>query len=152
MGRIRANSHRRALVCVFAVAALALAACIPSNPPRPPVPPEAAFSVSTAPLVASFTDESTGVINSRSWDFGAGETSTEQRPTHTYATHGVYAVSLTVTGPGGTDTATQDVTVNPPAPFGLIHGRTALGNGAADRVPREHVDRGHRLGRLGPQQ
>jgi PKD repeat protein len=115
MGRIRAIGHRRALIGVIAVAALALAACMPANPPRPPVP-TAAFSVSTAPLVASFTDQSTGVINSRSWDFGDGQTSTEQNPTHPYATHGVYPVSLTVTGPGGTDTTSQDVTVNPPAP------------------------------------
>jgi PKD repeat protein len=115
MGRIRAIGHRRELIGVVAVAALVLAACMPTNPPRPPVP-VAAFSVSTAPLVASFTDESTGVINSRSWDFGDGQTSTEQSPTHTYAAHGVYPVSLTVTGPGGTDTTSQDVTVNPPAP------------------------------------
>ncbi|HVD88784.1 MAG TPA: PKD domain-containing protein [Jatrophihabitantaceae bacterium] len=115
MGRIRAIGHRRALIGVIAVAALALAACMPANPPRPPVP-TAAFSVSTAPLVASFTDQSTGVINSRSWDFGDGQTSTEQSPTHPYATHGVYPVSLTVTGPGGTNTTSQDVTVNPPAP------------------------------------
>jgi PKD repeat protein len=115
MGRIRAIGHRRALVGVIAVAVLALAACMPTNPPRPPVP-TAAFSVSTAPLVASFTDQSTGVINTRSWDFGDGENSTEQHPTHEYAEHGVYAVSLTVTGPGGTDTATQNVTVNPLAP------------------------------------
>ena len=115
MGRIRAIGHRRELIGVIAVAALALAACMPTNPPRPPVP-VAAFSVSIAPLVASFTDQSTGVINSRSWDFGDGQTSTEQSPTHTYATHGVYPVSLTVTGPGGTNTTGQDVTVNPPAP------------------------------------
>jgi PKD repeat protein len=116
MGRIRAFGHRRALIGVIAVAALALAACVPSNTPRPPVPPVAAFSVSTAPLVASFTDQSTGVVNTRSWDFGDSQTSTEQNPTHTYATHGLYTVSLTVTGPGGTNTAKQNVTVNPPAP------------------------------------
>jgi PKD repeat protein len=115
MGRIRAIGHRRALIGVIAVAALALAACMPTNPPRPPVP-TAAFSVSTAPLVASFTDQSTGLISSRSWDFGDGQTSTEQSPTHPYTTHGVYPVSLTVTGPGGTNTTSQDVTVNPPAP------------------------------------
>src|SRR2546423_9406747 len=116
MGRIRAFGHRRALIGVIAVAALALAACVPSNRPRPPVAPVAAFSVSTAPLVASFTDQSTGVVNTRSWDFGDSQTSAEQNPMHTYATHGSYTVSLTVTGPGGTNTATQNVTVNPPGP------------------------------------
>jgi PKD repeat protein len=113
MGRIRAIGHRRALVGVIAVAVLALAACMPTNPPRPPVP-TAAFSVSTAPLVASFTDQSTGVINTRSWDFGDGETSTEQSPTHTSAAHGDYTVTLTVNGPGGSDTASQQITVNAP--------------------------------------
>jgi PKD repeat protein len=115
MGRIRAIGHRRALIGVIAVAALALAACMRTNPPRPPVPP-AAFSVSTAPLVASFTDQSTGVIDTRSWDFGDGESSTDQSPNHTYATHGDYVVTLTVTGPGGTDTETQTVNIKPPAP------------------------------------
>jgi PKD repeat protein len=115
MGRIRAFGQGRALLGVIAVAALALAACMPTNPPRPPVP-TAAFSVSTAPLVASFTDQSTGVINTRSWDFGDGESSTEQNPNHTYATHGDYVVTLTATGPGGSDTETQTVAIKPPAP------------------------------------
>jgi PKD repeat protein len=77
MGRIRAIGHGRALIGVIAVAALAGAGCMRTNPPRPPVP-VAAFSVSTAPLVASFTDQSTSAIDTRSWDFGDGETSTEQ--------------------------------------------------------------------------
>lgn len=116
MGRIRAIGHRRALIGVIAVAALALAGCMRTNPPRPRAP-TAAFSVSTAPLVASFTDQSTGVINTRSWDFGNGETSAEKSPTHTYATHGDYVVTLTVTGPGGTDSETQTVAIKPPAPI-----------------------------------
>ena len=115
MGRIRAIGHRRALIGVIAVAALALAGCMRTNPPRQPAP-TAAFSVSIAPLVASFTDQSTGTIDTRSWDFGDGATSTEQSPTHPYATHGDYVVTLTLTGPGGTDTETQTVTIKPPAP------------------------------------
>ena len=115
MGRIRAIGHRRALIGVIAIAALALAGCMRTNPPRPPVP-TAAFSVSTAPLVASFTDQSTGAVDTRSWDFGDGATSTEQNPTHPYATHGDYVVTLTVSGPGGTDTESQTVSIKPPAP------------------------------------
>jgi len=64
-----------------------------------------------APLVVSFTDESVGVIESRSWDFGDGNTSEEQNPTHTYASPGTYTVVLTVSGPGGTDEATGSVVV-----------------------------------------
>ena len=51
-----------------------------------------------------FTDLSTGVIDSWLWQFGDGATSTEQNPTHAYASSGSYDVTLTVTGPGGSDT------------------------------------------------
>jgi PKD repeat protein len=116
MGRIRAIGHRRALVGVVAVAALALAACVRAPAPTPRPTPTAAFSVSAAPLVASFTDQSTGAIDTQSWDFGDGESSTEQNPNHTYATHGDYVVALTATAPGGSDTETQTVPIKPPAP------------------------------------
>ena len=62
----------------------------------------------TAPLTVNFTDQSAGDITSWSWDFGDGATSTEQNPTHTYIEPGTYTVSLTVTGPGGSDTETKD--------------------------------------------
>jgi PKD repeat protein len=35
------------------------------------------------------------------WDFGDGETSTEENPVHTYESYGVYTVKLKVTGNGG---------------------------------------------------
>ena len=55
----------------------------------------------------TFTDESIGTIDSWEWNFGDGGTSTEQNPTHTYNTPDTYTVSLTVTGPGGSDTETK---------------------------------------------
>ena len=39
-----------------------------------------------------------------SWDFGDGETSTEQHPLHRYSAVGLYTVSLTVSTAGGTNT------------------------------------------------
>ncbi len=46
------------------------------------------------------------------WDFGDGNTSTQQNPNHTYADDGVYFVSLTVTDDdGGEDEVTGQVTV-----------------------------------------
>jgi PKD repeat protein len=54
-----------------------------------------------------FSDLSTGDATSWSWDFGDTGTSTEQNPTHVYSTSGSYTVSLTVTGPGGTDSETK---------------------------------------------
>ncbi len=62
----------------------------------------------SAPLSVAFTDASTGTIASWIWDFGDGDSSTAQHPSHTYTTPGTYTVSLTVTGPGGSaDTQTK---------------------------------------------
>lgn len=90
--------------------------------PTEPGVPSAAFSASPlsgpAPLAVQFTDQSTGNITSWHWDFGDGSTSTEQNPIHTYTSPGVYTVTLTVSGPGGSDTETKPnyITVNHPAP------------------------------------
>lgn len=62
----------------------------------------------TAPLTVDFTDKSTGGITSWAWNFGDGATSTQQSPTHTYTDPGTYTVSLTVTGPAGSDTGTKN--------------------------------------------
>ena len=73
--------------------------------------PVASFTASptsgTVPLVVSFANNSTGNVTSYSWSFGDGSSSTVQNPTHTYYTAGTYPVSLTATGPGGTNTQTQ---------------------------------------------
>ncbi len=61
----------------------------------------------TAPLAVNFTDLSTGSITSWSWNFGDGGSSTAQNPSHTYNSAGTYTVSLTVTGPGGSDGETK---------------------------------------------
>jgi PKD repeat protein len=65
--------------------------------------PTAAFSATPtsgyAPLTVDFTDESTtnDTIVAWLWDFGDDTTSTEQHPTHVYASEGAYTVTLTVT-------------------------------------------------------
>jgi hypothetical protein len=56
------------------------------------------------PLNVQFTDESAGEISQWHWDFGDGQTSSEQNPNHTYQQAGRYTVSLEVTGSGGTVT------------------------------------------------
>jgi PKD repeat protein len=70
--------------------------------------PVAAFSLSPAsgvrPLTVAFTDTSTGgPVTAWAWTFGDGGTSALRHPTHTYASTGAYTVTLTVTGPGGSD-------------------------------------------------
>jgi len=60
-----------------------------------------------APLAVSFTDLSQGEVTSWSWDFGDGGSSTEQHPSHSYVVAGTYSVSLTASGPGGSDVETK---------------------------------------------
>lgn len=59
------------------------------------------------PLKVSFTDRSTGNATSWEWDFGDGETANERDPDHTYATPGIYTVSLTASNEYGSDTKTS---------------------------------------------
>ncbi len=47
---------------------------------------------------------SSGDIDSWSWDFGDGNTRTEQNPSHTYESDGTYTVSLTVSNAVSSDT------------------------------------------------
>jgi PKD repeat protein len=81
-------------------------------------PANAAFTatpaIGLAPLAVSFTDQSTGTISKWKWSFGDGKTSTSQNPTHTYSKGGLYSVTLTVSGHGGTSTLAQSnlITVN----------------------------------------
>ena len=76
-------------------------------------------TVATIGTPINFTDASTGVISTYSWDFGDGNSSTATNPTHNYAATGTYTVTLTVTGPGGSDTAstTVDIVLTPVANF-----------------------------------
>ena len=70
-------------------------------------PPTAAFTATplsgAAPLTVTFTDQSTGAITAWNWDFGNGASSTLQNPTHAYTGTGSFTVTLTVSGPGGSD-------------------------------------------------
>ena len=61
----------------------------------------------------STTNPSGQQITSYLWDFGDGQTSTLQSPSHTYANAGTYSVTLTVSCGNGqcTSTKTQSVTV-----------------------------------------
>ena len=77
----------------------------------PELPPVADFTAHPTsgcyPFKVFFTDLSAGNITSRYWDFGDGFTSTAQNPTHVFRGAGIYTVSLTVTGPTGSDTETK---------------------------------------------
>ena len=56
----------------------------------------------------AFESTSINTVNSYLWNFGDGNTSTEESPLHTYQSDGTYSVSLTVTNAIGSDTKTID--------------------------------------------
>jgi len=75
-------------------------------------PVNAAFSGTptsgVASLTVSFTNASSGDFTTCAWTFGDGGTSNVcTPPAYTYSAPGVYTVSLTVSGPGGSDTETK---------------------------------------------
>ncbi|MFN8397741.1 MAG: PKD domain-containing protein [Bacteroidia bacterium] len=78
--------------------------------------PAAGFTRIPNNLTVAFTDVSTGTPTSWLWDFGDGNTSTLQNPTHTYAASGTYTVCLTATNSCGSNTACTVITVSCPAP------------------------------------
>nr|WP_202798128.1 DUF3344 domain-containing protein [Methanocella conradii] len=61
-----------------------------------------------SPFMVSFTDLTTGAPGPTSWqwNFGDGNTTTEQNPTHAYTTSGNYTVSLTAANQYAEDTKT----------------------------------------------
>ena len=80
----------------------------------------ASFTASTnAPIpreIVTFTDTSTGSPTAWAWDFGDGETSSEQHPEHAYAAPGVYPVTLT----SGGSTAIATITVRRAVVLGTV--------------------------------
>lgn len=73
-------------------------------------PPSTNFIASdtlTCSGVIDFTDLSSNIPIGWLWDFGDGNTSLSQNPSHTYATDGLYTVSLTSTNTFGSNTATK---------------------------------------------
>ena len=99
--------------------------------------PMADFSATSTsgnkPLSLAFTDASTSYdgITSWSWDFGDGETSTKQNPTHIYTSDGIYTVTLTVTeadGDSDTKTKTGYITVRDTGPLANFSATSTSGN------------------------
>ncbi|MGA2139973.1 MAG: S8 family serine peptidase, partial [Verrucomicrobiia bacterium] len=97
------------------------------------VAPIANFSATptngTAPLTVTFSDTSTGTITNRFWSFGDGATTnvTATNFSHVFAAQGTNTVSLTASGPLGSDTLTRinliTVGATPPCvtpPSGLV--------------------------------
>ncbi|RMF02052.1 MAG: PKD domain-containing protein [Bacteroidetes bacterium] len=92
--------------------------------------PTASFTTdyTVGELTATFTATATHVPDEDSpyqWDFGDGMTGSGQTTSHTYDTAGTYTVSLTVTGPCGSLTITDELTVIVPPQGGFTASTTS---------------------------
>jgi len=100
-----------------------------------PVPPTANFGGGPAAILTGETvyfgdlsNAGSRRITAWAWDFGDGQTSAEQSPSHTYMTAGVYSVSLTVQTDEATDVLVRNdfITVSdPPVPVAPVAEFTA---------------------------
>ena len=85
-----------------------------SAPPQLSTVIEANSTSGQAPLNVNFTGSATGGTGpyTYSWNFGDGQTSTSQNPSHTYASEGDYTATLTVADNKGVNAvASQVITV-----------------------------------------
>jgi PKD repeat protein len=81
--------------------------------------PTAAITVTPVPTAANAFAFAANAAFAQSllWDFGDGNTSTEEKPVHVYRQPGTFAVTLTLVNGPCTQTATAEVTVQaPPQP------------------------------------
>lgn len=88
-----------------------------------------AFGFNAVGLAVEFADQSQGSPNSWIWDFGDGSTSSEQNPSHVYASFGTYEVCLTVANAVGSNgqICQSLVLVYPPvANFSYVSNGTSL--------------------------
>ena len=81
------------------------------------IPPTTNFTANptnTCSGFVSFYDSSSGFPTSWNWNFGDGNTSTAQNPTHTYTLGGTYTVTLITCNAYGCDTLVNPnmITVN----------------------------------------
>lgn len=96
-------------------------------------PPVAGFSnnnINSCISTIQFTDSSSSTPHQWFWDFGDGNTSTQQSPTHSYMNSGAYTIKLVVTNNMGADSVSQQITITlPPAPI-AVDGETCAGDTA----------------------
>ena len=76
------------------------------------------FESTVAPILVSFTNNSAN-SDVYIWDFGDGESSTDENPVHIYNTGGDYTVSLTASTADYEDLITEQINI-PDAPSTLI--------------------------------
>ena len=100
--------------------------------------PTGDFTFSKAGLTVSF--ESSTVGNSYSWDFGDGTTGTGRNPEHTYASNGIYNVTLNVSDECGSGNMSKPVDTNTSITFSESSKVITEASGAGTQDCREFVE------------
>lgn len=98
--------------------------CTPAN-----IPPQAAYNVNVlnaCPGQVQFVDETFAFPTTWAWDFGDGNTSSEESPIYTYLLGGDYDVQLIVTNDFGSDSITQTINIADDLDITLIQPSTAI--------------------------
>jgi PKD repeat protein len=110
------HNYTRKTWLVGAVIALSLYIGCKEDTPTPDPKPVASFQYTIDPqdfLKVTFTNFSQNAT-SYSWNFGDGNTSTTESPTHTYANPGPYTVVLTATNSAGSANRSESITITDP--------------------------------------
>jgi len=98
--------------------------CTPAN-----IPPQANFNanvLANCPGQVQFIDETFAFPTTWFWDFGNGDTSTEESPVYTYLLGGDYDVQLVVTNDFGSDSITQNINIPNDLDITLVQPETAI--------------------------
>jgi PKD repeat protein len=83
--------------------------------PEPLANFDLSYASNVAPAEVTFTNLSTDAEEYR-WNFGDGETSSSENPTHTYYEGGTFVISLKAIGRGGENTVSKSLTIAYPEP------------------------------------
>ena len=104
----------KSLRYLFPILLIFVSLLISCNKEEDPAKPTASFTTTKADYNTGeaivFTNTSADAT-AFVWSFGDATTSTEKSPTKTYNTAGVYVVTMTATGPGGSASATKQLTI-----------------------------------------
>jgi PKD repeat protein len=114
--------------------AVILLACTDDGGPEFPTSVELFYSVAGKQVAFTALSHS---VESYSWDFGDGQTSTEKDPVHVYASGGYYTVTVSVTGTTGTDEKSAQLAVDL-TPYILLTGGPTNANGKTWKIDSSH--------------
>ena len=130
------KKNRLFLFCSFLLLSLLFYSC--DDDEKVDLPTSAIIHYSVVDKKVAFTALTTNA-DSYLWDFGDGQTSTDQNPVHQYESGGYYTAALTVNGGTGSasDEATLAVAITP---YVLLTGGPTAENGKTWKLSADHSE------------